>query len=66
MPEINYRFQPKVYDGCHDFMKKYMSVNDGAILPVKGNGYRIHLWYMCKGEAINLLKNTDLRGESEI
>ena len=47
-------------------MKKYMSVNDSAILPVKGNGYRIHLWYMCKGEAINLLKNTDLRGESEI
>ena len=37
-----------------------MSFADAAIVTVKGNGYRIHFWYINKDEAINLLKNIDL------
>ena len=38
-----------------------MSLNDVAFVSVKGNDDRIHIWYMSKDEAINVLKkNTDL------
>ena len=40
-PEINFRFQLKVCNGCHDLA---MSFNDIAIVPVKRNDYRIHFW----------------------
>ena len=32
-----------------------------AIISVKGSDYRIHFWYMSKNEAINIMKNSDLR-----
>ena len=54
--EINFRFQLKVCDVCHDLMQKAMSFNTGAIASVKGNGSRIHFLYMSKDEAIHLLK----------
>ena len=34
-------------------MQKAMSFNDIAIVYVKGNAYRIHIWYMSKDDAIN-------------
>ena len=37
-----------------------ISVNDVAIFSVKRNDYRIHSLYLCKDEAINLLRNADL------
>ena len=33
-----------------------MNFNKAAIVFVKGNGYRIHFWYMSKDEAINIIK----------
>ena len=44
--QVNFGFQPKVCDGCHDLMQKAMSFNDVAIVPVKGNDYRIYLYSM--------------------
>ena len=35
-----------------------------AIVSVKGNGYRIHIWHMSWDEAINLLRNADLTQKS--
>ena len=32
---------------------------------VKGNDHRIHFWYMTKGEAAKLLRNTDLSEKVE-
>ena len=29
-----------------------MSLNDAAIIPVKRNDYRLHIWYMSKDELI--------------
>ena len=57
---INFRFQPKLCDGCYDLMEKAMSFNDIAIFSVKGYDYRIRFWYMRKDEVINVLRNVDL------
>ena len=37
-----------------------MSFNGVSIVSLKRNDYRIHVWYMSKDEAINLLTNADL------
>ena len=41
-PEIDFKYQLKVCDGCHDLMQNAMNCNDGAIVSVKGNDYRTH------------------------
>ena len=57
--KINFRFQPKECDGCHDLMQNTMSFINVAIVSIKGNDCRIHFIYMSKDEAINLLRNAD-------
>ena len=42
-----------------------LSVNYETIVSVKENDYRIHILYMSKDEAINLLKNADLTEKSK-
>ena len=42
---INFRFQPKVCNGCHDLMQTAVVFNDAAIFSVKGHDYRICFWY---------------------
>ena len=58
--KINFRFQPKVFDNCHDLMQKIMGFNDVAIVSTKAINCRIHFWCMSKDEAINIMKNFDL------
>ena len=41
-------------------MQKAMSFNNVAIVYVKGNSYRIHVWYMSKDDAINIMNNSNL------
>ena len=41
-------------------MQKALSFKDVVTVFVNGNDYRIHIWYMCKDGAINLLRNADL------
>ena len=38
-----------------------MNFNDIAIVSLKGSGYRIYFWYMNKDDAINIMKNSDLK-----
>ena len=38
-----------------------MNFNDVAIVSIKGGDYRIHFWYMRKYDAINIMKNSDLK-----
>lgn len=57
---MNFKFQSKVYDGCHELMQNYISFNDAVIPSIKGNYYRIHFLYMSINKAINLLANADL------
>ena len=39
-PEISFKYQPKVGNGCNDLMPNAMDCNDGAIVSGKGNDYR--------------------------
>ena len=41
-------------------MQKAMSLNDFAIVYVKGSNYRIHFWYMSKNDTISLMNNSNL------
>ena len=41
-------------------MQKAMNFNDVAIVSIKRNDYRIHLWYMNKDEAISIIYNSNL------
>ena len=38
-----------------------MKFNDVAIVSVKGSDYRINFWYMSKDDAINIMKNSNLK-----
>ena len=62
--KINFSFQPKVCNGCHDLTERTLSFNDVAIVSVKDNDYRIHFWYMGRNKAVNLLRNANLTEES--
>ena len=41
-------------------MQKAVSLNNIAVVYVKGSAYRIHFWYMSKDDAINLINNSSL------
>ena len=45
-------------------MQKALNFNDIAIVSIKGSDYRIHFWYMNKGDAINIMKNSNLNEKS--
>ena len=56
----NFNYKPYLCNDCHDLKQKAISSNDVAIVPVKGNDYRIHFWYMSKSDAINIVHNSSL------
>ena len=41
-------------------MRKAMSLNNIAIVYVKGNAYRFHFWYMSKDDAGNIMNGSIL------
>ena len=49
-----------LFNGCHNLMQKAMNFNDIVVDSVKGSDYRIHVWYMSKNDAMNIMKNSDL------
>ena len=46
-------------------MQKTASFNDIKIASVKGNNYRIHFSYKSNDEALNVMKNSDLKEKNE-
>ena len=62
---INFRFQPKVCDGCHDMTQKSMSSYDVVVVTIGENNCRIHFWFMAKSKAVDRMKNAD-RSEKEV
>ena len=57
----NFNYEPYLSNGCHDLMQKAMNFNDVAIVCIKGNDYRIHFWYISKDDAINIMKNSNIK-----
>ena len=58
---MGFTCEPHLCNGCHDLMEKAMSFNDVAIVSIKGGDYRIHFWQMSKDDAIDIMKNSDLK-----
>ena len=58
--DIYFKYEPHLGNGCHGLMQKVDSFNNIAIVYVKGSAYRIHFWYMSKGDTINLMNNSSL------
>ena len=55
-----FKYEPYLCNGCHDLVQKAMNSIDVAVVSIKGNGYRIHFWYMSKVDAINIMNNSSL------
>ena len=58
--DIGFKYEPYIWNGCHDLMEKAMSFKNIAIVYVKGSAYRIHFWHMRKDDAINIMSNSNL------
>ena len=57
----NFNYERYLCNGCHDLMQKAINFNDVVIVSIKGNDYRIHVWYMSKNNAINIMKNSNFK-----
>ena len=53
----NFKYEPYLCNGCHNFMQKAMNFNDVSIGSAKRSDHRIHFWYISKTHTINILKN---------
>ena len=53
--EINFGFQQKTCDGCHDSIQKAMGFIDVVILSVKRKHYSVIFWYINKDKVINII-----------
>ena len=62
----NFNYEPYLCNGCHDLMQKAMNFNDVAIVSIKGNYYRIHIWYMSKNDGIILMTSSNLKDKNGI
>ena len=58
--DIGFKYEPYLYNGCHDLIQKAMGFNNIAIVYIKENAYRIHFWYMSKDDAINIMNGSNL------
>ena len=58
---IGFKYESYLCNGCHDLMQKVIYFNDVYIVSIKGCYYRIHFWYMSKDDAMNIMKNSDLK-----
>ena len=62
--DIGFKYDPYLWNDCHDWIPKAMNFNDAAIVSVKENDYRIHIWYMSKDDAISIMKKSNSNEKS--
>ena len=55
------KYEPYLCNGCHDLKQKAKNFNDVVIVSIEGSDYRIYFWYMSIDDAINTMKNSDLK-----
>ena len=58
--DIGFKYKPYLCKGCHDLMQKAISLNNVAIVYVKGSAYIILFWYMRKNDAISIMSNSSV------
>ena len=59
--DIEFEYEPYICNGCHDILMIAYELENIAILNVKGVNCRCHLWGTTNNEAINIMKNSDLK-----
>ena len=64
--DIGFKYEPYLCNGFHDLMQKAMSLNNVAIVYVKGIAYRINFWYMNKDDAINIMNGSILADKTGV
>ena len=62
--DYSFKFQPNVYNSCHDLLMMSINLTDTAILNIKGFDYCCIISLISKNEAIKLLRNADLTEKS--
>ena len=62
---IGYKFEPHVFNKCHDVLMTTYKLKNIAILTVKVD-YRCILWGINKNEAVNILNNSVLEDKDVI
>ena len=55
-----FKFQPNVYDRCHDLLMMPMSLSDIVILNIKSADYRCFIGGISKSKDKNLMQNANL------
>ena len=60
----SFKFQPYVYNRCHDLLMMSVNLCDIAILNIKGSDYLCIISLISKTEAIKLLQNVNLTVKS--
>ena len=58
--DIDFKCQPFVCNGCHDFSMIVQKLDNFVILKVKGVNYRCYVVNMSKRDAVTLLNNSEL------
>ena len=56
----SFKYEPYLSSGSHDLMEKAVIFNDVAVVSAKRSNYRIHICFISKNDAINLLNNSVL------
>ena len=56
----DFKFQPDVYNGCHDVSMMFMNLKNIAVLNNLGANNRCIMYGISKSEAVYLLQNADL------
>ena len=64
--DIGFKYEPYLWNGSHDLKQKAMSFNNVAIVYVKGHAYRIHVWYINKDDAINIMNGSNFVDKSGV
>ena len=55
---VEFKFEPYVYNKCHDVLMAAYELKNIAILNVKKADFRFILWRISRDEAVNRLNNS--------
>ena len=58
--DIGFKYESYLCNGCHDLIQKALSINNVAIVDVKGSAYRAYFWCMSKSDVINIRNGSTL------
>ena len=56
--DVGFRFEPHVWNKCHDVLMTVYELKNTALINVKGVNFRCILWSISRDEAINRLDNS--------